>query len=121
MISATVTGDELKKDFSKKDDMQKNPKKNKVNEALKKDYSKKYNQKKTMNLSGRITQRIDTFLESFIQRIENKNYSDEKMIETIDIVLERLEKLKDNERYTPLVNYIGKSLKSYKADYNADL
>ena len=96
-------------------------------QALKKAYDKKVaakkdtTTKKTDYLSKNITQRINTIVKNFINRLEAEDYSDEKIVETIDIILERLTKYADNKKYDLIVPYMEKSLLKYRADYDSGL
>jgi hypothetical protein len=99
-IEATVV--EYKKDYEKK-------------EYVKKDYEKK------TYLSKNVQERVDIVIENFINRLKDKGFSDAKMVETIDIVLERLEKRKEDAKYEVLISYMESALAKHRADYDAGL
>jgi len=92
-------------------------------EAIKKAYENKKEVVKTnkVSLSKNVQTKVDTVLKNFIEKLENKDFSDDKMVETIDIVLERLEKLKDNAKYGAVITYMETGLLKYRADYDSGL
>jgi len=102
---------EKKKEYDKKDEYKKSY------ESKKQEVKKKIQAKK-MYLSKSLKERIDELLENFIENLEDRDYSDEKIIETIDIVLERLENYKENDKFAAIVSYMGEVLRKYRAEYD---
>lgn len=113
----TYEKQEYKKDYEKVENK----------EEYKKDYQEKKQQvvdkakAKKMYVSKRVKERIDTILESFIEGLEERDFSDAEIVETIDVVLERLENYKDNEKLAGVVNYMEKVLEDYRSDYDSGL
>ena len=135
-LTASVAVDDTKKEYNKQEVLKKDvnktkeqEKKNAVNTALKKEYEKNAAkvetkvEKKTQKIviSKKLEERIDTFLEAFIERLEARDYTDEKMVETIDIVIGRLAQYEWNVRYDALVTYMKKTLNEYRLEYDAGL
>lgn len=107
-----------------KTDVDTSEKKQKAYEAKKQEVKEKTQenaQVKKMYLAKSIKERIDVLLENFINNLEEKDYSDEKIVSTIDIVLERFEAYKDNEKYIAIVNYMELVLREYRAEYDSVL
>lgn len=103
-----------KKTYEKKEEVQ-----DKV--AEKKTEVKDKLEAKKMYLSKSIKERIDILLENFIDTLEQKAYSDEKIVSVIDVVLERLAAYKDNEKYVAIINYMELVLREYRTEYDSVL
>ena len=104
--------DEEKKEYAKKQAVKK---------AILANAAKKVDKKvvtNTSNLSERMQNRVDAALERFIERLEAKDYDDEKMITTIDQVIDRLEWFKNQEKYAVIVEYMIEVLEEYKEKYS---
>jgi len=104
------------KDYDDKDEYEKK-------QAVKKAILKKAATKKAVKkgaLSDTMKTRVDTALERFIERLEGKGYSNEKMVETLDKVIDRLEWFKAKEKYQALAEYMIEVLEEYKSEYSDD-
>jgi len=103
------------KDYDDKDEYEKK-------QAVKKAILKKaVDSKKTVKSSGlsdTMKTRVDTALERFMERLEGKWYSDEKVVETLDKVIDRLEWFKAKEKYEALAGYMIEVLEEYKEEYS---
>lgn len=75
----------------------------------------------TFGLSLALRKRINEVLEGFIERLENRGDSDEEISDTIDIVLERLEKLQTQEKYKNIAGYMAQELRAMQEKYNDPL
>ncbi len=72
-------------------------------------------------LSLSIKNRLNVLIEQFIKKLEAKNYSDEKNISLIDIVITKLSTLQIQEKYTAIAKYTIQLLQTQKAKYQDDL
>lgn len=91
-------------------------------EEYKKEYKEDY--KKTdrnyHGLSEDMKEKIEDLIENFIDKLEDKDYSDEKIVSVIDQIIVKLEKLKSNAKYKAIVTYMIDLLKDYQSEYNDD-
>lgn len=78
-------------------------------------------QKRKSMLSEKVQDKIDELLENFLERLEDKGYSNEKMLSSINTVIERLKKLESNKKYTMIVRYMIEVLEEEKTEYNTNL
>lgn len=91
-------------------------------ERAEKMYKKKEAMKKRKTiLSEKVKGKIDTMLDSFLERLEKKGYSDEQMLSKINTVMERLKKLESNKKYTFIVRYMMEVLEDEKMKYDSEL
>lgn len=65
--------------------------------------------------------KIKERLDDFMQELEKKWYSDEKIVDTIDILIEKLEEIGKQPKYTLLVDFIIEILEWYRSEYENDL
>lgn len=84
-------------------------------------YSWKCEQSSTNELSEEVQKKVRTRLEEFMENLEQKGYSDEKIVDTIDLLIEKLEVIGKQPKYTQLVAYIIDVLEDLRADYEDDL
>lgn len=75
----------------------------------------------TFGLSLTLRLKINEVLEDFIERLEDKNYSDEKISDSIDIVLERLEALAKKSKYKNIAGYMMQELTAMQEKYSDPL
>jgi len=81
---------------------------------------KKYKENK-IELSSEIKSRVDTIIENFISKLEDKGYSDDKIVSTIDAVISRLGSYKNKEKYAAIVSYMIVVLEEYMSEYEDTL
>jgi len=106
------------------DDVSDNPEKKEVYKAEKKETykAKAVEQKnKTKTLSVTLKKRVDDIIESFINRLLEKDYSDTEIVSTIDVVLERLENYENKSQYVELLSYMEEVLMEYRNIYDNPL
>jgi len=77
---------------------------------------KKEERKTTMTKA--LQERVDTLLENFVSKLEDKWLSDADMIVTLEKVITRLEQLKEQDKYKILASYMIESLEEYKNNYD---
>jgi hypothetical protein len=85
----------------------------------------KYCEKTTVDpskdeISYQMSLKIKALLNEFIKKLEAKDYSNEQIISTIDTVIERLEVLGKQEKYSAIVSYMIDILEEYRAKYEDD-
>jgi len=83
-------------------------------------YCEKTVEPKKDEISYQMSLKIKALLSDFIKRLEAKNYSNEQIISTIDTVIERLEVLGKQDKYSALVSYMIDILEEYRAKYEDD-
>lgn len=71
-------------------------------------------------LSDQMQDKIDDLLENFIKKLESKDYSDAKIVSTIDQIIVKLKRLKNTPKYKALVSYMIDVLQEYKEEYEDD-
>lgn len=120
--------DQYKEEYKEKKEEYKEEKKEEYKkEEYKKDVKtvatkqKDIEEAKKMYLPKSIKTRIDNLLENFITGLGDKGYSDTKIVETIDIVLERLEAYEGNDKYAAIVGYMKRVLEEYRTEFNSGL
>ncbi|MCD5374960.1 hypothetical protein LR010_00740 [Candidatus Gracilibacteria bacterium] len=88
-----------------------------------KTYEKKENSyvSSNSNISSELQNKVEERITSFIQSLKDKGYSDDKIVTVIDSVLTRLEKYKEDTRYTAIVTYMQKLLEEYRSEYKDEL
>lgn len=64
-----------------------------------------------------IFKKADSIIESFIKKLEEKDYSDEKIAQILGEVSTKLDTLKSQEKYKVLIPYMQKRLAEAKAKY----
>ena len=74
-----------------------------------------------MVLPASIKNKLNTLIDDFIKRLEAKNYSYEKNIILIDMVIEKLEKLELQEKYKKIAQYTIQLLEIKKEKYQDDI
>lgn len=123
----SVTGYEkkeyVKKDYEKKDEYKKDYKEKKEYTHKKEEYKKDYSEKKktyvkNSHLSADMKERIAQVVEKFVEKLEARGYSDEKMSETLDSVIDRLEGLKSQAKYKSIATYMIELLKKERNRYD---
>jgi D-alanyl-D-alanine carboxypeptidase len=119
---------EVKKEYNKteavkKEDVKKTEIKKDVKAEVKEETKVKTETKvkETSTLSVNLKARIDVLLENFIERLEERGDSDEKIASTIELVIERLEKLSGNATYNKIVAYMMTRLNELKEEYSNSL
>ena len=73
---------------------------------------------KVTELSSGMKDRVDDIIEGFIARMENNDFSDEKIVSTIDIILIKLKKYERQPKYKALASYMREVLQEYKDKYD---
>lgn len=73
------------------------------------------------NISSELQEKIEEKIGSFLQNLETKGYSDDKIVAVIDSVLTRLEKYKEDTRYAKIVQYMQELLEDYRSGYEDEL
>ena len=71
-------------------------------------------------LSDEVKEKIHEIVERFIDRMEDRGYSDEKIKDTIDEIIDRLEELKQKQKYRNIVKYMIDLLEEVKLHYDDD-
>lgn len=91
-------------------------------EEDKKEYKEDYkkNDRNYYGLSQDMKERVEELIENFIEKLEDKDYSDEKIVSVIDQIIVKLEKLKSDARYKVLVTYMIDLLRDYQSEYSDD-
>jgi hypothetical protein len=127
-VQKLVTSDE---DFETKREEYYHDKKEetKKHKEEKKEYTKKVEEKKeyvkkevkTSILSSAMKTRIDWIIENFIEKLEDKWYSDSEMTAAINTVIKRLAEFKYKEGYKDIVRYMIMVLEEYRDDYSNPL
>ncbi|NDK09300.1 hypothetical protein GW846_00800 [Candidatus Gracilibacteria bacterium] len=117
--------EEINKDHSKKVEVKKTETKTEAKKEIKKEYKSENKSdtkmKVSSNLNTALKTRINVLLENFIDRLEARGDSDEKIAATIDLVIERLEKLSGNVTYNKIVDYMILALTELKEEYSNSL
>jgi len=106
------------------DDISDTPEKKQAYKAEKKETYKKAvvnNKNKTKTLSITLKKRVDEIIESFINRLLEKDYSDSEIVSTIDVVLERLANYENKSQYAELLSYMEEVLMEYRNMYDNPL
>jgi hypothetical protein len=62
--------------------------------------------------------KVNELLENFILRLEEKEYSDEQIAVSIDLVVKRLEILAKQVKYKNIAGYMIQELKSMQEKYS---
>lgn len=75
----------------------------------------------TFSLSEMMRTKINELLENFILRLEEKEYSDEQIAVSIDVVVKRLEILAKQVKYKNIAGYMIQELKSMQEKYSDPL
>ncbi len=75
----------------------------------------------TFTLSLALRQRINVLLKSFVDRLKEQDFSNEKISSSIDVVIERLWKFEGQEKYKNIVGYMIQELESMKELYSDPL
>ncbi len=107
--------EEYKKEYSEKKS---------YNKTEKKEYVKnKVAQKKAVvkELSSAMKLRVDEMIAMFMERMENADFSDAKIVSTIDTVLVRLKKYERQTKYKALASYMREVLMEYRDEYDNPL
>jgi hypothetical protein len=63
-----------------------------------------------------LKEKIEVRLELFIEKLES-DYNDDEIVAIIDNVLLKLDRYKDDARYSVMLGYMQKLLKEYKTEY----
>ena len=71
-------------------------------------------------ISYQMSLKIKKLLKEFIAKLEERGYSDEKIVATIDAVMERLKELGKQDKYRAIVNYMIDILQEYREEYEDD-
>jgi hypothetical protein len=67
-------------------------------------------------ISEELKEKIEVRLELFIEKLES-DYNDDEIVAIIDNVLLKLDRYKDDARYSVMLGYMQKLLKEYKTEY----
>lgn len=73
----------------------------------------------TLNLQ--IQEKLQSVVKKFIERLEAKNYSNEKMVTTIENIIQKLETLAQTEKYRAIVEYTISLLREYQQKFEEGL
>ena len=109
--------DKEDKDYDDEDEKKEYEKKQTVKKAILKKATEKASVKK-IELSDTMKSRVDTALEKFVERLKGKWYNDEKMVETLEQVIDRLQVFKTKEKYEALSMYMIEVLQEYIEEYS---
>jgi len=103
-------------------------------EEMKNDDNKSYNSKKVKEqtiknkqkvikaaISASMKNRIDTVIENFVEKLEDRWYSDAQMTSAIDTVISRLWEFKNKAGYREIVAYMLVVLEEYRNEYSNPL
>jgi len=106
---------------AKKQELQKRLEEKQKLASEKKEYvSKKVTEKKAI-LSEKMKQRIDTVIENFVEKLEDKGYSDAQMASAINTVISRLWEFRNKAGYQEIVKYMVSVLEEYREEYSNPL
>jgi len=99
-------------------------------EEMKNDDNKSYNSKKVKEqtiknkqkvikaaISASMKNRIDTVIENFVEKLEDRWYSDAQMTSAIDTVISRLWEFKNKAGYREIVAYMLVVLEEYRNEF----
>lgn len=87
------------------------------------DYDDGYEDEDEYDISDETKRKVQNILDNFIAKLERKWYSDDKIVDTLEVVIDRLEKLQDQQKYRELIGYmidvIEDIIDEYEDDFDA--
>lgn len=113
--------EEFKKNSEEKLRVKKQELQNRLEEKQKLTSEKKESASKKAILSEKMKQKIDTVIENFVEKLEDKGYSDAQMTSAINTVISRLWEFRNKAGYQEIVKYMVSTLEKYREEYSNPL